>query len=56
MKRLRIVLYWISIIPPVVDLFRGAYEGLRKGLEDIKQGRTLRDDAQQQKWEEANRG
>lgn len=56
MKRARQLLYWITLIPPIIDIVTGAITGVKKGLEDIKSGRTRHALDQQRKWEDANRG
>jgi len=56
MKKLKQILYIISIIPPIVDLLKGAYKGLLLGLTDIANGNTLKAERQQAEWEKANKG
>jgi len=56
MKKLKQVLYIISIIPPIIDLLKGAYIGLKKGLHDITTGNTIAASKERARWEEANRG
>lgn len=56
MRKLKQVLYIISIIPPIVDLVRGAYLGLKKGIEDITHGNTREAERQAAEWEKANKG
>lgn len=56
MRKLKQFLYIISIIPPLVDLFKGAYFGIKKGIEDITHGNTLEAERQAAEWEKANKG
>lgn len=56
MKRFKQVLYWITLIPPLMDIITGAINGVKQGLEDIKTGKTRHAVDQQRKWEDANRG
>lgn len=56
MRKLKQVLYIISIIPPIIDLIKGAYLGLKKGIEDITHGNTLEAARQTAEWEKANKG
>lgn len=55
MKKIRVVFYWLSIIPPLIDIVKGAILGISKGVEDAKTG-ARRVEAQQAEWEKANRG
>lgn len=55
-KRFKQVIYWITLIPPLIDVITGAINGVKKGLEDIKTGNTRHAYDQQRKWEDANRG
>lgn len=48
MRKIKLVLYWITIIPPVVDAIVGAISGLKKGLQDI------REKHEKDKWHSAN--
>ncbi|WNK14113.1 MAG: hypothetical protein [Microvirus sp.] len=48
MKQLKLILYWITLIPPVVDMVKGAIAGLKLGLQDI------RDKHEKGKWDQAN--
>lgn len=56
MRKLKQFLYIISIIPPLVDLIKGAYIGLKKGIDDITHGKTLEAERQAAMWEKANKG
>jgi len=56
MKNLKIVLYWISVIPPVVDFIRGLIRGSQLGLQDIKKGETLKAIEQAEAFRRANSG
>lgn len=56
MKRVKQIFYWITLIPPLIDIITGAINGVKKGLEDIKTGNTRNALDQQRKWEDANRG
>lgn len=49
MTLLKRILYIASIILPIIDAVRGAHDGVKKGLVDLKS------EAQRAKWEEANR-
>jgi len=56
MKNLKLVLYWISVIPPVVDFIRGLIRGSQLGLADIKKGETLEAIKQAEAFKRANSG
>lgn len=36
MRKIKIVLYWVTVLPAVIDAIKGAVSGIKKGLEDIK--------------------
>lgn len=55
MRKVRLVLYWLTAIGPIVDIITGAINGVRKGLEDIKTN-AAKNEEQQAKWDKANRG
>lgn len=52
MKKFRVFLYWVSVIPPLFDVLKGAVIGVKKGLEDIRQ---KADKDMQDKFDQANR-
>lgn len=31
------ILYWMSVVIPIIDLIRGAVDGVKKGLKDIEE-------------------
>jgi len=39
MKKIKLYLYWISVIPPILDLIRGAVRGVKMGLADLERER-----------------
>jgi len=55
-KNFKLVLYWISVIPPVVDFIRGLIRGAQLGLADIKKGETLEAIKQAEAFRRANKG
>lgn len=56
MRRLKQLMYILSIIGPIYDLLKGAYLGVKKGIEDITHGNTLEAERQAAEWEKANKG
>lgn len=54
MRKLKAVLYWVTLIPPVFDIVRsviiGIRDGVKKGLADIKEAE------QKAAFERANNG
>jgi len=36
MKKLKNVIYWITLIKPIYDLIQGTIRGIKLGIEDIK--------------------
>lgn len=55
MKKIKLVLYWVTLIPALADLVTGAINGVKKGVADIKSGKTIDHEKQLQKWLQANR-
>ncbi|QXP44163.1 MAG: hypothetical protein [Arizlama microvirus] len=53
MKKIRVVFYWISILPPLIDLIIGAINGVKKGIQDIK---DKKNSEQQELWQQVNAG
>lgn len=51
MKKAKAVMYWLTIIPPLIDLIRGAVRGVQLGLEDIKR---KADDEMTERFNKAN--
>ena len=51
MRKVKAVLYWLSVVPVVIDLVKGAISGVKKGLEDI---RKKADDEMQKRFDIAN--
>jgi len=49
MKKIKLVLYWISVIPVIIDCVKGAIVGVKKGLADLK------DERQQRAFDKSNR-
>lgn len=37
MKKIKLILYWVSVVPVIIDLVKGAINGVNKGLQDIKE-------------------
>lgn len=55
MRKVKIVLYWITVLPAVLDALKGAYNGIKKGLEDIKDLNAKSKAAENQRaFDEAN--
>lgn len=52
MKILKAILYWLSVIPPVIDALKGAVSGVKKGLEDVRNKHDLEE---REKFDAANR-
>lgn len=51
------LLYWLTVIPAIIDALRGAYIGVKKGLEDIKAEKVEKKEAEQKAaFDRANRG
>lgn len=55
MKNLKVVLYWLSVIPPVIDAIKGLVTGIKKGLEDVRTAAAA-EEAMREKFDKANRG
>ena len=51
MRKVKAVLYWLSVVPVVIDLVKGAISGVKKGLEDI---RKKADDEMHKRFDIAN--
>lgn len=52
-KKIKNVLYWITVIPAIIDIIKGVVTGVKKGLKDIKE---KKDKEQNEAFEKANRG
>lgn len=52
MKKAKAVMYWLTIIPPLIDLIRGAVRGVQLGLEDIKRKAEV---DMEERFDKANR-
>ena len=50
MKKIKVVLYWLAVVPVIVDLVKGAISGVKKGLVDLKLAE------QEAQWHKANHG
>lgn len=50
MRKIRVFLYWCSVVPVLVDLVKGAVSGVRKGLADLQDARM------QERFDLANKG
>lgn len=50
MRKVRVVLYWLSVIPVIIDLVKGAVTGVKKGLADIKEQEQI------ELWRKVNKG
>lgn len=48
MRKIKLILYWITLIPPIVDLVQGAFNGLKAGLKDLREQR------ENERWRQAN--
>jgi len=49
MRKIKLIIYWITLIPPIVDVVKGAISGLKLGLQDI------REKHENEKWHRANK-
>jgi len=56
MRKIKIVLYWVTLIPPIIDIITGAINGVKKGITDLKNGETNALQEQRKKWLQANKG
>lgn len=57
MRKVKIVLYWITVLPALLDAIKGAVIGIKKGLDDIKDLKANAKAAEQNEaFEKANRG
>lgn len=54
MRKLKNILYWVTVIPPILDAVRGLIIGIQKGLSDIKNATRLKEE-QERKFNESNR-
>jgi len=51
------VVYWLTIIPALIDAIKGAISGVQKGLADIEAAKVAAKDAEQKEaFDKANRG
>lgn len=55
MRKLKIAIYWLTAIGPIIDIITGAITGIKKGIQDIKTN-AAKNEEQQALWERANRG
>lgn len=52
MKLIKAILYWCSVIPPIIDALKGAVEGVKQGLQDV---RNKHDQDERERFDKANR-
>lgn len=51
------VVYWLTVIPALIDAIKGAISGIQKGLADIEAAKVAAKEQQnRQAFDEANRG
>lgn len=55
MKKLKVIIYWLTAIGPIIDIITGAINGVKKGIEDIHTN-AAKNERQQADWEKANQG